>query len=69
MAMIYTSGTSQFFFLSRNLGDDWYVKPEVIDDIEAFICLMYGQAQEKSINAVRTIMLKQMVGVDDKTDK
>ena len=46
---------------SRRLGDEWSVKPEVIDDIERFTCLMYGQARETSMNAVRSIMLKQMV--------
>ena len=55
----------QMFYL-RKLGDEWSVKPEVVDDIEAFTCLMYGQAREKSINAVRSIMLKQMVGEDEK---
>ena len=42
---------------SRRLGDEWSVKPEVIDDIERFTYLMYGQAREKSVNAVRSIML------------
>ena len=50
---------------SRRLGDEWSVKPEVIDDIERFTCLMYGQARVKSVNAVRSIMLKQMVGEDE----
>ena len=55
---------------SRRLGDEWSVKPEVIDDIERFTCLMYGQAREKSVNAVRSIMLKQMVGeVEELTSK
>ena len=36
----------------------------MIDDIEAFTCLMYGQAREKSVNAVCSIMLKKMVGED-----
>ena len=26
----------------RQLGDDWTVKPEVMADVEAFTCLMYG---------------------------
>ena len=37
-----------------------------MDDIEAFACLMYGHARERSVNAVRSIMLKQMAGEDVK---
>lgn len=36
-----------------------------MDDIEAFTCLMYGQARVKSVNVVRSIMLKKMVGEDE----
>ena len=52
-----------FFF--RKLGDDWSVEPEVRDDIEAFMCLMYGQARVKSVDAVCSIMLKKAVGEDE----
>ena len=38
----------------------------MICDIEAFTCLMYGQTREKSIDMVRSIMLKKMVGEDEK---
>ena len=55
----------KYHFISRKLGDEWTVKPQVIDEIEAFTCLMYGQAREKSVNAVRSIMLKKMVGEDE----
>ena len=50
----------------RKLGDEWSVKPEVIDDIEAFTCLMYGYSQQTSIDAVRGIMLRKMVGENEK---
>ncbi len=53
------------FLFYRTLGDEWSVRPEVTDDIEAFTCLMYGQAREKSVNAVRSTMLKKMVGEDE----
>lgn len=49
----------------RELGDEWKIKPEVVDDIEAFTCLMYGYGREKSVNAVRTIMLNKMVGHEE----
>ena len=41
------------------------MKPEVIGDIEAFTCLMYGHARKKSINAVRSVMLTKMVGENE----
>ena len=36
---------------------------DLIDDIEAFTCLMHSKPREKSINRVRSVMLKKMVGV------
>lgn len=57
----------QYFFLytCRCLGDEWSIKKETIDDIEAFTCLMYGQPRVKSIDIVRSLMLKKMVGEDE----
>lgn len=46
----------------KKLVDDWTVKPEVMADLEAFTCLMYGQARETSVDAVRGKMLIKMVG-------
>ena len=54
-----------FICISRKLGDEWSVDEGVVNDTEAFTCLMYGQTREKSINAVRSIMLKKMVGEDE----
>ena len=50
--------------ISRSLGDDWSVGAEIIDELEAFTCLMYGYTREKSLNTVRSLMLKKMVGED-----
>ena len=50
----------------RQLGDNWTVKPEVMVDVEAFTCLMYGQAQETSVDVVQGKMLKKMVGEDER---
>lgn len=36
-----------------------------MDQVEAFTGLMYGQARKKSVNAVRSIMLKKRVGEDE----
>ena len=37
---------------SRRLGDEWSVKPKVIDDIERFTCLMYDQARVLCFDSV-----------------
>ena len=37
-----------------------------MSQIEAFTCLMYGYPKEISVDAVRVIMLKKMIGDDDK---
>lgn len=50
------------YFCFRKLGDDWKVKADVIDAIEAFTCIMYGYRRLKTINDVRGLMLKKMVG-------
>ena len=39
---------------------------EVLEQLEKFTCVMYGQARETQVNAVRTKMLKKMVGEDKK---
>ena len=52
-------------FSFRKLGDEWFVDQEVTDELEAFTCLMYGHAREKSVNTVRSIMLKKMVGENE----
>ena len=49
-------------FSFRKLGEEWSVDQEVTNDLEAFTCLMYGHAREKSVNSVRSIMLRKMTG-------
>lgn len=53
------------FFSFRKLGDDWSVDQKVTNELEAFTCLMYGHAREKSVNTVRSVMLKKMVGENE----
>ena len=50
----------------RKLGGEWHVTADMANDIEAFTCLMYGYVREKSIDSVRSTMLKKMVGEDEK---
>ena len=52
--------------IHRNLGDEWIMLPHIMSQIEAFTCLMYGCPREKSVDAVRVIMLKKLIGHDDK---
>ena len=55
--------------ISRLLGEEWSVKPEVQEQLEQFTCIMYGHARETSVNSVRTKMLRKMVGEDKKLTK
>lgn len=50
----------------KDLGSDWTVKPQVYEALEEFTCLMYGNTRVKSINEVRLLLLKKMVGEDKK---
>lgn len=61
---VYSLKTVCFFIYSRKLGDEWQVEPQTIDELEAFTCLIYGYPREVSVNTVRSLMLKKMVGED-----
>ena len=37
----------------------------MLEDIEGFTCIMYGHVREKSVNSVRSIMLRKMIGEDE----
>ena len=49
----------------RKLGNNWKLDDDVVSDIEAFTCTMYGYPREREINLVRSKMLKKMVGEDE----
>ena len=53
-------------FFSRQLGEEWTVKPEVQQQLEQFTCIMYGEARESLVNRVRAKMLKKLVGEETK---
>ena len=46
----------------RQLGDDWNVTPQMLKELEQFTCLMYGQSRQSSVDVVRAILLRKMVG-------
>ena len=58
-----------WYHLFKSLGDDWVLENEVMQDLEKFTCIMYGQARESSVNVVRVKMLKKMVGEDETISK
>ena len=60
---------AKYFFNSSQLGDDWEVAENVAKDIESFTCTMYGYTRETSVNAVRSKLLKKMVGEDNDLTK
>lgn len=46
----------------ERLGENWVLDPDVHTMLEQFGCLLYGHRREKSINSVRSKMLRKMVG-------
>ena len=54
-----------FLFSFRKLGDEWSVDQDVTDELKAFTYLMYGYTREKSVDSVRSIMLKKMLGENE----
>lgn len=54
-----------FLFSFRKLGDEWSVDQDITDELEAFTCLMYDYTREKSVDSIRSIMLKKMVGENE----
>ena len=45
----------------QHLGEQWDISEELISGLEEFTCLIYGFPRTKSVNDVRTSMLKKMV--------
>ena len=43
----------------------WKVASEVLEQLEAFTCAMYFQARETSVDMVKSLLLKKMVGEDN----
>ena len=52
-------------FSFGKLGDECSEDQEVTDEFEAFTCLIYGYAREKSVNTVRNIILSKVLGEND----
>ena len=50
----------------RQLGGDWNLNPQILNKLEQFTCLMYGQNRETSVDIVRPKRLHKMVGEDGK---
>ena len=44
---------------------DWELDQDLLKQLEAFTCAMYGQARDASINVVRSKLLRKMVGEDN----
>ena len=56
----------RFHKVFRELGDTWNVTPQVQQSLEQFTCLMYGQSRHTSVDVVRAVLLRMMVGEDEK---
>lgn len=53
-----------FIDVFAQLGRSWAVHDDLVEKLEHFVCYMYGFPRVKSVNQVRTMMLKKMVGED-----
>ena len=49
----------------KDLGSAWDVQEELYSTLEEFTCVMYGNTHNKSINELRVLMLRKMVGEGD----
>ena len=50
----------------KQLRVKWEVKEQTYSALEEFTCLMYSNVSIKSINEIRALMLRKMVGDEDK---
>ena len=48
------------------LGSDWDIDEYIMNEVEQFTCLMYGYPRLSSIDEVRYLKLKEMVGDEEK---
>lgn len=44
------------------LGDSWEIDDKLVNDLEEFVCLVYGFPRSKYVNMVHALTLKKMVG-------
>ena len=50
----------------RELGNDWNVSSRMLNQLEQYTCLMYGQSRVSSMDAARSKMLRKMVGENER---
>jgi hypothetical protein len=50
----------------RQLGDDWDIKPQVMEELEQFTCLIYRRSSESLVDVVHPKLLCKMVGEGEK---
>lgn len=56
----------RFHKVFQQLGEDWNVNAEVLNEVEHFTCLMYGVVRESSVDNARVKLLQKMVGQGEK---
>ena len=60
----------RFHSTFKALGNEWQLTDKIYDELEEFVCLMYGYPRHTKVNEVRSLMLKKMVSGDsDKIKK
>ena len=56
----------RFHKLFPQFGEEWNLKSHVLEQLDEFTCLVYGQNRECSMDVLRTIPLRKIVGEDEK---
>ena len=49
----------------EDLGNEWSLKDSTLNELEKFVCIMYGYVRLSNVDEVRVLMLKKMVGDDE----
>ena len=55
-----------FHIAHMQLGVEWNIHPETSEQLEHATNMMHWQGQESSVDVVRTKLLQNMFGVDEK---
>ena len=50
----------KFTEVLARLGDEWQVPADLLDDLDAFTCALYGKPRTKSVNDMRLMMMNDL---------
>ena len=56
----------RFHIAYKQLGVEWNIQPQTLEQLEQLTCLIHGHSQDSSVDVVRTKLLHNMFGEDPK---